>query len=642
MARKKSGWTVVKAIARDIERANRLSQKAAAINQRALLREQERIDREEQKIIQKLSRDTKSIQDKINRAINTATESNNIAIKLKKIDEIREQILNLETIQETHPHIDLTIKGARSIHETIARIQEEADQLISEQQQQDSLEKNAISNTLHAQRIRNDIQNLLKYTLSIDDAIDWNKIKDTQEYLISEPIKPLRVDLPEEPNARQFPARPDRSSFKYNPSIPLHFHLFKKKKKALIEESQRSYECDIVKWEDECRKIKSKNKKDFKDWDNKKRELIDYYDGQYQSLWAAWNKEKQEHYANQEQYNQDIDILRHKYQSLDTESIEEYCKLVLSKSVYPFDFTKDYKVKYNNNILVIDYQLPSINVVPTLKEEKFIKSKGEIKKTFISNKHHQEIYDDLLYSMIIRTIHEIFEADVVNTIHTIVMNGWITAVNKATGHDKTHCISTINTDKSSFLEINLNNVNSKECFKSLKGISGIKLSDMIPVTPIISFDKSDNRFIEARDVIDNINNGDNIAHMHWEDFEHLVREIFEKEFNQNGSDVRITRSSRDGGVDAIIYDPDPIRGGKIIIQAKRYTNTVGVSAVRDLYGTIQHEGAMKGILITTSNYGSDAFNFAKGKPITLINGSHLLHMIEKHGKKARIDTSAAQ
>lgn len=57
--------------------------------------------------------------------------------------------------------------------------------------------------------------------------------------------------------------------------------------------------------------------------------------------------------------------------------------------------------------------------------------------------------------------------------------------------------------------------------------------------------------------------------------------------------MKVTRASKDGGVDAVLIDPDPVRGGKIVIQAKRYTNTVGVSAVRDLYGTVEHEGAMK-------------------------------------------------
>jgi restriction system protein len=130
--------------------------------------------------------------------------------------------------------------------------------------------------------------------------------------------------------------------------------------------------------------------------------------------------------------------------------------------------------------------------------------------------------------------------------------------------------------------------------------------------------------------------------MDWEDFEHFIRELFEREFKVNGGEVKVTQASRDGGVDAIAFDPDPIRGGKIVIQAKRYTNPVGVSAVRDLYGTVLNEGATKGILVTTSDYGSDSYNFAKDKPLTLLNGSNLLHLLEKHGTHAKIDLREAK
>ena len=89
-------------------------------------------------------------------------------------------------------------------------------------------------------------------------------------------------------------------------------------------------------------------------------------------------------------------------------------------------------------------------------------------------------------------------------------------------------------------------------------------------------------------------------------------------------------------------DPDPIRGGKIVIQAKRYTKTVGVSAVRDLYGTVLNEGATKGILVTTADYGPDSYEFAKGKPLTLLNGANLLHLLAVHGHRAKIDLQAAR
>jgi restriction system protein len=139
-----------------------------------------------------------------------------------------------------------------------------------------------------------------------------------------------------------------------------------------------------------------------------------------------------------------------------------------------------------------------------------------------------------------------------------------------------------------------------------------------------------------------IDSSTNLASMDWEDFEHLIREVFANEFNSNGGEVKVTQASKDGGVDAIAFDPDPIRGGKIVIQAKRYTNTVGVSAVRDLFGTVMNEGATKGILVTTADYGPDAYEFAKGKPITLMSGANLLYLLEKHGFKAKIDIKEAK
>jgi restriction system protein len=61
-----------------------------------------------------------------------------------------------------------------------------------------------------------------------------------------------------------------------------------------------------------------------------------------------------------------------------------------------------------------------------------------------------------------------------------------------------------------------------------------------------------------------------------------------------------------------------------------------VAAVRDLYGTMINEGANKGILVTTAGYGPDAFEFAKDKPIELMDGHQLLYLLEQNGVQARI------
>ena len=189
---------------------------------------------------------------------------------------------------------------------------------------------------------------------------------------------------------------------------------------------------------------------------------------------------------------------------------------------------------------------------------------------------------------------------------------------------------------------NLEAIDPRLCFKNLKGVGSSKLHSITPVAPILMMSREDKRFVDSYTVMQGIEEGDNLASMDWEDFEHLIREVFEKEFAIAGGEVKVTQASRDGGVDAIVFDPDPIRGGKIVIQAKRYTNTVGVSAVRDLYGTVLNEGANKGILVTTADYGPDAYQFAQGKPLVLLNGGNLLHLLEKHGHKARIDLKEAR
>ncbi|MGY1873933.1 restriction endonuclease [Nocardia gipuzkoensis] len=89
-------------------------------------------------------------------------------------------------------------------------------------------------------------------------------------------------------------------------------------------------------------------------------------------------------------------------------------------------------------------------------------------------------------------------------------------------------------------------------------------------------------------------------------------------------------------MDCVAYDPRPIAVGKFIIQAKLYTKTVAPTHVRDLWGTVQHEGASKGIMITTSGYGPDSYAFVANKPPMLIDGSGLLSLCHQHDIPARL------
>ncbi|WML38139.1 restriction endonuclease [Neobacillus sp. OS1-2] len=474
--------------------------------------------------------------------------------------------------------------------------------------------------TNEAVELLDTIQNTLIYTLDIDDKVNWDDLKDHSKFTIPTPkmTKELRVSK-----------EPLQTDALYQPKLRILDKLLTNKKQKKIDELSQLFNRHHEQWEKEKEEILKTNKESQE---------------KFEKALNTWNEEKARFLANQLENNKAVDDLKESYLKGRPSAIQEYCDVVLSNSKYPDCFPQEFDLDFNdvNNTMIVEYLLPNPNQLPTLKEVKYVQTKDELREIHLSVSALNKIYDALLYQIALRTIHELFEADTINKINSIVFNGWVKSIDKATGKEVKACILSVQTLKQEFEEIQLALVDPKLCFKNLKGIGSSKLYSLTPIAPIIQINRQDSRFVSSYNVADSLDESDNLAAMDWEDFEHLIRELFEKEFNQNGGEVKITRASRDGGVDAVAFDPDPIRGGKIVIQAKRYTNVVGVSAVRDLYGTVLNEGATKGILVSTADYGPDAYNFAKDKPLTLLNGNNLLHLLQKHGYHATIDIKQAK
>lgn len=379
-------------------------------------------------------------------------------------------------------------------------------------------------------------------------------------------------------------------------------------------------------------------------WREKYERRVRVQQEKYKIAVSDWENERNVYLQKRDEQNKLVDERKEKYLSGDFDAIIDYYETVLSKSNYPEYFPQEFELEYrpDNGLFIVEYQLPSPEQIPTLIEVVYIQSRDTFKEKHISKTQLNNLYDSIVYQIVLRIFHELFDSDRIDVIHSIVINGYVRSTDPATGHEVEACILTLQVGKDEYKGINLANVDPKVCFKSLKGIGSSKLHSLTPVAPILKIDKEDARFVASYGVASELGEAVNIAAMDWEDFEHLVRELFEKEFTSTGGEVKVTQASRDGGVDAVAFDPDPIRGGKIVIQAKRYSNTVGVSAVRDLYGTVLNEGATKGVLVATSDYGPDAYEFAKGKPLVLLNGGNLLHLLQKHGHKARIDLKEAK
>ncbi|MEJ0035180.1 MAG: restriction endonuclease [Gammaproteobacteria bacterium] len=510
-------------------------------------------------------------------------------------------------------------------------------QRVSLKFQQEKQKSIAGERTAEAQRDLEQLKTLLAFTLSVDDRIDWEKLKDITPF---PERSPRRVEPPPEPSMPELPREPAQTDAAYTPDISVFDRLMPSRKRTKIESARQAFAADHAAWTRQANDIQAAHSAAV----SAHHEAVRLAAREFVQITESWKARKEAHLEQQKSQHAMIDAKRASYLAHTPDVVIEYCDMVLSASKYPNCFPQEFDLDYEPEIkqLIVDYTLPPPGDLPTLKAVKYVASRETVEEQHIADSVASKQYDDALYQVVLRTIHELFEADTANALATVVFNGIVTSIDRGTGKAVTACVLSLRANRTEFVAINLAQVDPRACFKSLKGVGSARLHGLAAVAPIMPMRRDDGRFVSAYEVANTLDTSVNLAAMDWEDFEHLIRELFEKEFASSGGEVKVTQATRDGGVDAVAFDPDPIRGGKIVIQAKRYTNTVGVGAVRDLYGTVLNEGATKGVLVTTSDYGPDSYTFASGKPLVLLNGANLLHMLERHGHKARIDIREAR
>lgn len=336
-------------------------------------------------------------------------------------------------------------------------------------------------------------------------------------------------------------------------------------------------------------------------------------------------------------YNMHLDELAAGLREGDRHSVSEYMELVLRESPYPAGFPAERRAGYvpESSLLAVEWYLPTVEVIPQHKSFRHVKTRKAVEPTARPLPEIRQIYQRVIAQVALRTLREVFDADPGELISTIVFNGRVHAVDPVTGQRIQPHLITLRATREQFAPLVL----SEPKFDPVACIRRHFFADvsphpdeLIPVEPVMPYSMADPRAVDPVDVISDIDKRPNLLDLTPKEFEAFIQNLFAK----MGFDTQLFQASGDGGVDCVAYDPHPITGGKFIIQAKLYTHTVQPTHVRDLWGTVQHEGATKGIMITTSGYGPDSYKFAGGKPLNLIDGSGLLALCHQHSIPARI------
>lgn len=452
--------------------------------------------------------------------------------------------------------------------------------------------------------LRESLEGILAATLSVDDHINLDTLKDRPKV---PPFDPGEV-------GRAAP-RPDPAAYEFAP-LSMAQRLIpgaKGRHERQVEELRQRFASDTASWE-EAERARSQRLLEARE---------------------AYDREVAELQARTAAQHAEIDAIKTELDQNNPESIRGYFEMVLGGSSWPDGFPQQFALAYapESKLLGVDYMLPDFSVIPEAKAFRYVKARDIIEMSPEPAIKRRALYASVVSQAALRAIHEIFEADRRDQVETVALNCFVDAVDRATGSRQRPCIASVRTTASVFRAINLAAVEPAACLKGLAAAMSPSPAELAPVRPVLELKMVDPRFITEADVLSQLDQRPNLMDLSPSEFESLITNLF----TRMGLEARLTQASRDGGVDCVAYDPRPIFGGKVVIQAKRYKNTVGVSAVRDLFGTMQNEGASKGILVTTSGYGSAAFQFAEGKPIELLSGGNLLYLLSEHaGMEARI------
>ncbi len=336
-------------------------------------------------------------------------------------------------------------------------------------------------------------------------------------------------------------------------------------------------------------------------------------------------------------HNAHIDEMEAGLRDNDRRAVSEYVQAVLDRSPYPARFPAQRTAGYvpESSLLAVEWYLPPVDVVPQYKAFRHIKTRKVVEPVPRPITEVRQIYQSVIAQVALRTLREIFDSAPEEMISTVVFNGRVHDIDPLTGQKIQPHLITLRATRQQFTPLFLDQpkFNPVECVRRyfFADISPHP-DELIPVEPVMPFSMADPRIVDPIDVISDIDKRPNLLELTPKEFEAFIQNLFTK----IGFDTKLYQASGDGGIDCVAYDPHPITGGKFIVQAKLYTRTVQPTHVRDLWGTVQHEGATKGIMITTSGYGPDSYKFAGGKPLNLIDGSGLLALCQQYEIPARI------
>jgi restriction system protein len=344
------------------------------------------------------------------------------------------------------------------------------------------------------------LTDILRPALHAKHALNWEALIRNYALVQPKPMAPRLLELPKKPQPKngevepptpiylEFPAEPDPNDQKYFGARGLYLQEF-------------------TEWSEAVQRIEAENKRRYDEAAN----VIERLNNERDGVSARWQESVErveaENKRRQDDYNaalelwdtgrttQEREVTRFKaaYEVKQPEAVEHYCRQVLALSKFRDGSQRDFDLGYvpETRTLVVDHSLPMQDRLVRVKEVKYHKTSDRFSEVFFTLDELGKIYDDILFQICLRTLHELFDADSANALNDVVFNGWLKVVEKGTTLEVKGCLLSVRAAKEEFRKLNLTQTDPKLCFVALGGVSPRNLHSLVTIKPLLTIKRPD-------------------------------------------------------------------------------------------------------------------------------------------------------
>ncbi len=311
---------------------------------------------------------------------------------------------------------------------------------------------------------------------------------------------------------------------------------------------------------------------------------------------------------------------------------QEFAEFVASQLItaeFPTELPRKIVAEYDPAAreLMVACELPGQHEIPKVTE--FRVSRGAVVGVPRKSNEPKIEYSQLIARVVLRVLSEALAYTSPTLVDEVLLNAHVSTVDPATGLDTRPCLVNAKVRREQFAALKLTaaELDPIACLRGLNSIVSPNPYDLESVKPMLFYSENRYRTIAGLDLAINLDSRIDLLSLSPTEFETLVRQLFEAQ----GMKSWQTQSSNDEGVDAVVVNEDPVMGGVVIVQAKRYSKCVSTESVSALLGNVNLHHATRGILVTTSWVGPSSHRQveALNGRLQIIEGRQLKHMLRE-------------